>query len=137
MDRPRFKAMSRGLVVGLVLVIALVAYNVNIPKGRSSSKNWHFVFTHPTILLHVLLAVAVVVVAIALLLRSIRSRRRSWVLMSAVGLAFLLLAFSMGERYVDTLSNSSLSNMGIGWFGATVTYGAAWYLNRKELVRAE
>jgi membrane protein DedA with SNARE-associated domain len=126
-----FKAMTRGLVIGLAVVVAFVAYSITIPAGESAGKNWKFVFTHPTILLHVTAAVIVVVAAIALVIRSARSRNRAWTGLSALGVAFVVLAFAMGENYVHTLHNSSLNGMSIGWFGAIVTYGAGWYWSHK------
>jgi uncharacterized membrane protein YozB (DUF420 family) len=126
-----FKAMTRGLVIGLAVVVALVAYNITIPAGASAGRNWKFVLTHPTILLHVIAAVIVVIAAIALVIRSARSHNRAWTGLSALGLAFLVLAFAMGENYVQTLHNSSLNGMSIGWFGAIVTYGAGWYWSHK------
>ncbi len=134
-ERAGFKAMSRGLVVGLVIVIGLVAYDITIPKGRSSSKNWHFVLSHPTILLHIAFATVVVITAVALLVRSFRSHNRIWLLLSALGVAFVLFAFVAGETYVSTLSNSALSDMGLGWFGAIVAYSVGWYVSRVKVVR--
>jgi uncharacterized membrane protein YozB (DUF420 family) len=136
MERANFKSMSRVLVMGLVVVIALVAYDITIPKGRSSSKNWRFVLTHPTILLHIVFAVVVVIAAIALLVRSVRSHNRTWILISMLGVAFVLLAFAMGEIYVTNLNNSALSNMGLAWFGAIATYGVGWYLSRAKVNQA-
>ncbi len=129
-DQASFKAMSRGILIGLVIVVALVGYNIDIPKGRSFSRNWNFAFTHPTILLHVVIATAVVLAALILFVRSIRSHHLTWILESGVGLAFVLIAFASGEIYVATLSNGSLSAMGLSCFGAMVTFGAGWYLNR-------
>jgi len=130
MDQRSFKAMSRGLVIGLVIVIALAADDVTIPKNRSTGKNWNFAITHPTILLHIVFGTLVVLTAIVLLIRSIHSGDRSSIVASLIGLGFVLLAWAMGEQYVATLKNSALSDMGIGWFGAIATYGAGWYLNR-------
>jgi len=130
MDKRSFKAMSRGLVIGLVIVIALAADDITIPKKRSPGKNWNFALTHPTILLHIIFGTLVVLAAIVLLVRSIRSGDRASIVVSLVGLAFVLLAWATGEQYVATLKNSALSNMGIGWFGAIATYGAGWYLKR-------
>jgi hypothetical protein len=131
MELAGFKAMTRGLVIGLAVVVALVAYNITIPARESASRNWRFVLTHPTILLHVVAAVIVVIVAIALVSRSGRSRNLPWIVLSALGLAFVLLAFVMGENYVQTLRNSSLSGMGDGWAGAIVTYGVGWYWSHR------
>jgi hypothetical protein len=129
--QPRtFKTMARGMVFGLVIVVGLVTYNISIPKGRSSSKNWNFVLTHPTILLHIIFGTLVLLGSIVLLIQSARSRVRSWILISAIGMAFVIFAFVMGEQYVSDLSNSELSDMSLGWFAAIATYGVGWYLYR-------
>ncbi|MGA2211567.1 MAG: hypothetical protein ABSH30_18290 [Acidimicrobiales bacterium] len=131
MQPKTFKALVRGLVVGLVIVVGLVAYDIKIPKGRSSSKNWNFVLTHPTILLHIIFGSLVLLGAVVLLVRSVRSRVRPWMAVSAIGLAFVIFAFATGEQYVSALNNTALSDMGLGWFGAIATYGVGWYYGRK------
>jgi hypothetical protein len=130
-----FKKLSRGLVIALAAVVALVGYNINFPAGRSSASNWKFVAAHPTLLLHVLVAAAIVVMAAMMLILSIRSRNRSWIILSAAGLAFVLLAFASGSDYATTLRRSADDYMGAGWFGAIVTYGIGWYLARKTAQR--
>jgi hypothetical protein len=135
------KKLSRGLVIGLAVVIALVSYNITIPAGKSSGSNWRFAATHPTILLHIITASAVLVMGVLMLIRSLRSRQPSWILLSVAGMAFVILAYAAGEDYVTTLRKSALSLMSVGWFGAIVSYGVGWYLGRKqerasELVRS-
>ncbi len=131
MELAGFKAMTRGLVIGLAIVVALVSYDITIPTGESAGSNWKFVLTHPTILLHIVAATIVVIGAIALVIRSARSHNSPWIVLSALGLAFVLLAFAMGENYVGTLHNSSLSAMSIGWAGAIITFGAGWYWSHR------
>lgn len=131
MQSKTFKMLTRGLVFGLVVVVGLVSFDLTIPKGRSTSKNWNFVFTHPTILLHIIFGSLVLLGAIVLLVRSVRSRVRPWIVIAAIGLTFVIFAFATGEQYVSTLSKADLSDMGLGWFGAIATYGVGWYLNRK------
>jgi hypothetical protein len=131
MSTATFKKMSRALVIALVIVVALVGYDIKIPEGRSSASNWKFVATHPTILLHVIVAAAILVTAIIVLIMSIRSRNRSWIILSAIGLAFVLLAFASGGDYAATLRRSADDYMGVGWFGAIITYATGWYLARK------
>ncbi|MGO8875438.1 MAG: hypothetical protein ACLQNG_06705 [Acidimicrobiales bacterium] len=123
MQTSGFRAMSRLLVFGLVVVVALAAANVSIPKGRSSSKNWHFALAHPTVLLHIVIASIVVIFALGLVVRCATSRNRRWIALSAIGLAFLLLEWAMGGDYVATLSRGSLTGMSLGWLGAVVTTG--------------
>ena len=76
------KKSSRALVVALVVVVALAGFNVTIPAGRSAANNWRFVLTHPPILLHVIVATAVLVVAAVALIMSLRSRDRPWIAVS-------------------------------------------------------
>jgi len=130
-----FKKLSRGLVIALAAVAALVGYNINFPAGRSSASNWKFVAAHPALLLHVIVAVAIVVMAIIMLVMSIRSRNPYWIILSAAGLAFVLLAFASGSDYVTTLRRSADDYMGAGWSGAILTYGTGWYLARKTAQR--
>jgi hypothetical protein len=127
-----FKKLSRWLVIGLAVVVALVSYNISIPAGRSSASNWKFVATHPTILLHVVVATVVLVLAAIMLILAIRSRDQAWIILSVAGLAFVLLAFASGENYVITLRKSALDYMSIGWLGAIVIYGIGWYLGRRR-----
>lgn len=120
-------------------MVALVSYNINIPAGRSSS-HWKFAVTHPTILLHIVAATVSLVLAIVMLILAVRTRDRSWIILSVTGLAFVVLAFVVlafvsGEDYIMTLRKSALSYMSAGWLGAIVTYGVGWYLGRRKTRR--
>ena len=97
------------LLIGLIISIALVSYDIAIPKGRSSSKNWHFVLTHPTILLHIVISVGhshhcgISCCEVHSESSPILDRRvPCWACVCRV-------AFVSGENYVTTLSNESLS----------------------------
>lgn len=128
----RVKKLSRALVAGLVVVVALAAANITIPAGRSAASNWKFVATHPTILLHVIAGTGVLVVAVVALVASLRSRDRPWIALSAAGLACVLVAFVAGDEYVMSLQKSALNYMSAGWAGAVVAYGTGWYLGRRN-----
>lgn len=131
------KKLSRALVAGLVVVVALAADDITMPAGKSAASNWKFVLTHPTILLHVIVATAVLIAAVIALVAAIRGRDRSWVALSAAGLAFVLMAFIAGDQYVMSLHKSALNYMSIGWAGAVIMYGTGWYLgHKKERLRA-
>lgn len=126
------KKLSRALVIGLAVVVGLISYNITIPAGKSSAANWKFAATHPTILLHIIAASAVLVAGIILLIKSLRGRQPTWILLSVAGMAFVILAYAAGEDYVMTLQKSALSLMSVGWLGAIVSYGVGWYRGRKQ-----
>jgi len=118
--------------VGLAVVVALAGFNVTIPGGRSAASNWRFVLTHPTILLHVIVATGILVMAVIAVIMSLRSREQLWVAVSAAGLGFVVLAFAAGEEYVMSLHKEALDYMSLGWAGAVIMYGTGWYLGRKR-----
>jgi hypothetical protein len=132
MNQINFKGTSRRIVIELAVVIALVSYNISFSKVKSNSQAWKFVFTHPTVLLHVLVGTIVVVEAIMFLVRSVRSHDRFWTVLAAIGLVFVLLSFASGEYYVATQKSSGLSYMGDAAAGALITYGFGWYWGHKK-----
>jgi len=137
MEPASFKKLSRGLVIALAAAAALAGADIKIPGGRSSASNWKFAATHPTLLLHLIVATAALVMAVIVLIMSVRSRSRPWMTLSAAGLAFVLLAFVSGCDYVATLQRGADDYMGIAWFGAIVAYGTGWYLARKTAQRGK
>jgi hydroxyethylthiazole kinase-like sugar kinase family protein len=130
------KKLSRALVVALAVVVALAGFNVTIPVGRSAADNWTFALTHPTILLHVIVATGTLVMAVIALIISLRGREQLSIALSAAGLAFVVLAFAAGEQYIMSLHKDALNYMSLGWAGAVVMYGTGWYLGRKRERRA-
>jgi hypothetical protein len=126
------KKLSRALVVALIAAVALAAFNVTIPAGRSAGSNWSFALTHPAILLHVIVATVILVVAAIALVMSLRGRDGPWIAVSAAGLGFVLLAFAAGLEYVMSLPKGALDYMSLGWAGAVLMYGTGWYLGRKR-----
>jgi uncharacterized membrane protein YozB (DUF420 family) len=132
MNQQSFKSISRRLVIELAVVVALVSYKVNFPKGTSITQAWRFVFTNALVLLHVVVGTIILAEAIIFLIRSIRSHNRSWISWAFFGLAFVLLAYVSGEFYVATQNNVAITYMGYGWFGAIVTFGLGWYWGPKK-----
>jgi hypothetical protein len=126
------KKLSRVLVGGLVVVVVLAGYKVTIPAGRSAGANWRFVLTHPTILLHAIVATGILVVAAIALIMSLRGRDRLWIAVSAAGLVFIVLAFVAGLAYVKSVHEGVLGYKSLGWVGAVIMYGTGWYLGRKR-----
>lgn len=132
MNQENFKKTSRRLVIELGVVIALASFNINFSKVKSNSQAWKFVFTYPTVLLHVLVGTIVIVEAIIVLVQSIRSHNRFWSILTIIGLALVLLAYASGEYYVATQKGAGLTYMGNAAFGALVTYGFGWYWGHRK-----
>jgi hypothetical protein len=132
MNQQGFKRISKRLVIELAIVVALVSYKIHFPKGIPLITAWQFVLTHVPVFLHVVVGTIILAEAILLLIRSIRSHNRTWIIWAFVGFAFILLAYASGEYYVATQHDSAVNSMGYGWFGAIVTYGLGWYWSHKK-----
>jgi hypothetical protein len=133
MDRNSFKNAARRLVIELTAAALLVGIvHSHFPEGKPYAQSWGFVLAHPLLLLHVVVGTIILAEGSILLVRCLRRRNRSWVILASTGLAFALLAYVSGERYVATQRSASITFMDLGWLGALVTYGLGWYLGRKE-----
>ena len=133
MDGNSFKNVARRLVIELTAAALLVGIvHSHFPEGKPYAQSWEFVLTHPLLLLHVIVSTIVLAETSILLVRSLPSSNRSWIILASTGLAFVLLAFVSGERYVATQRPTTIVLMDLGWLGASVTYGLGWYLGRKE-----
>jgi hypothetical protein len=67
-----------------------------------------------------------------LLIRSIKSKKKPWIIWSAIGAISLFIAYGYGEVYVKTLSNYALSDMGSAGGAALLVYGIMWFLYRNK-----
>lgn len=130
-DAASFKKLSRAMIIALAVVAAMASFPITMPAGKTAAANWKFTFTHPTILLHIIVAAVILAAAGIGLLRTVRAGDRFWIALSAGGLFFVLLAFIGGLDYVATLSKSALGYMNVGWVGAVIAYGTGWYLGRR------
>jgi prolipoprotein diacylglyceryltransferase len=138
MNQEAFKKTARGLFAGIVVVILLAALNINFTdKDKTYADNWKFALSHPTILLHILVATVVLIGSLILLVRSIQSRKKPWIIWSAIGSISLFIAYGYGEVYVKTLANYALSDMGSAGGAALLVYGIMWYLYRKKKDKKE
>jgi uncharacterized membrane protein len=93
----------------LAVDVALAAFNVSVPAGKSAGANWSFALTHPTILLHIVVAAGVLIAAAAAAITSVGRADRWWIAVSGTGLAFVLLAFGSGVEYVDSSQKNARS----------------------------
>jgi hypothetical protein len=126
------KKLSRAQVIALMVAAALVGYNITFPPGKSATSNWRFTLTHPTLLLHVIVATGILVIAVITMIKAIRSRDRLWIALSAAGLIFVLAASASGEDYVMSLHKSALNHMSAGWAGAVLAYATGWYWGHRR-----
>jgi hypothetical protein len=132
MDHSATKRASRRLVLELV-VVALATYHARLPKDQPYSDAWQYVGKHPLLVVHVVVGAIVLVEAAVLALHGIRTRQPFWVILTVLGLAFVLVAFISGDRFLASQGETPLDLMGVAWFGALVVFAVGWYVGRKRV----
>lgn len=134
MSHQSLRNVSRRLVTELTIVVLLAGAPIDFPMGVSAGGAWGFIGQHPSLLLHVVVGSLILTEGIAFLIRSIPGSGRRPLLLSGVGLAFIVLAFGSGLVYTGAGQHeSALTFMTTGWIGAIVTYGVAWWLGHRAL----
>ncbi len=132
MDQIRFRNTLLRLVIELVLVIASVSFPVHFPKGVPFAESWGFAFTHPTVLLHIVVGTIALIEAVRLLTGSIRSHRGFWTIWAAAGFVLVLVAFGSGVSFMADQQQIALNAKIVGWLGALIVYAVGWLLNLKK-----
>ena len=131
MTKKQFASIARELTLGMAIVVAFVSFGPDLPDELSTGEAWRYVAKHPTLLLHVLVASALVIRALMLTVMSIRSANKKWITYSTLGMAGVLIAYGAGEMFVAKQDEDFLAYMSFGWALAAVVYAVAWLRERK------
>lgn len=121
-----FKHASRRIVIELVVVAALGLSKPGLPERPSLEEALRFALDHPLLLLHILIATAILIEATALLIAALVSKSWIWIAWAGVGLATILVIYVSGARYIATRATTDLSTMGDVTGVALLVYGLGW-----------
>jgi hypothetical protein len=128
--RDAFTRACRRLTLESVAVV-LVAFGGTLREGTPYPQAWRFVGRHPTLVVHVLLGLLIVVEAGALLARAARDRRPGRIVLAATGFMLVAAAAVCGERYVGTQQVLLVDLMGVAWFLGLLCYTTGWVAGRR------
>jgi hypothetical protein len=127
---------NRALMIGsrAIMPLLIVQFLIGMfaelfvtpPTGTGNAIALIFRTGSIALILHVVIAVFLIVLSVALLLFSALTRRRISLVLSVLGLAFMALAFFAGVAFVlGGYSNDGLSYaMAVGFIVSFVVYGA-------------
>ena len=122
-------------LVALVLEFILGIYNtlfVEFPQNLDNGNAWGFSMSQsPIILAHVLLGTLMVVMALSTLGFGIAIKDRAALGTSVTGLVMVGVAYLSGAAFLTNVQQNGYSfSMALGFMGAVLAYGAAYYLTR-------
>lgn len=131
MQAKTFRSSTLRLSLELVLAMALASFGPEMPERVSTAATWQFVLNHASLLLHVVVGTVILVEAIVLLVRAIKSHNRPQHMYAGLGLVGVLLSYGSGKWFVLTQAEVAAMSMSAGWLLALVTYVAAWFKYRR------
>lgn len=97
----------------------------NLLTGSLQVIGWAIISGFPSLALHVVLGIGLVLGSIAILVRSILSKDKKWIVVSAFGFFGILIAFLNGVRFVIISEDLASLAMAIGFIIAAASYVAA------------
>jgi hypothetical protein len=83
----------------------------------------------PSLWLHVVLGLALLLIGIALLVLSIAARQRRWIITSLLAALGILFATLSGTGFVNTGEDAASMAMSIGFVVALLSYGTGLYFS--------
>lgn len=101
----------------------LAALYVTFPTTSDQHRLWDYAWSDSITATHMVVAMILVVFGIYTLIRSIRLKRKSFLISSSIGLAAILLAAVGGERFVSTQSAGWSLLMALSFLLALSMYG--------------
>ncbi|ETK32432.1 hypothetical protein MPTA5024_29750 [Microbispora sp. ATCC PTA-5024] len=125
------------MVIELAVVVLLAGFPIDFPRDVSAGRAWSFLFRHPSILIHAVIGALALTEAVIFVVRTTSARRPRLLILSCLGLFFVLVAFGAGTEYVSGGQHDlALNLMTLGWVAALVVYIVGWVLGRRGM-RAE
>ena len=122
-------------LIALVLEFILGMYTalfVEFPESLVNGNAWGWSMTRsPVILTHMILGTLMLLMSLSAFSFSIRTKNRTAVITAVIGLIMVGIAFLSGSAFLSNIKQDGYSfSMSLGFIGAMVSYGAAYYLTR-------
>jgi hypothetical protein len=119
----------------LVLEFILGMYTalfVEFPESLVNGNAWGWSMSQsPIIMAHVLLGTLMMLMSLSATGFSIGTKNKAAILTGTVGLLMVALAYLSGGAFLSSVQQNSYSfSMSLGFMGAVVAYGMAYYLTR-------
>jgi heme A synthase len=122
-------------LIALVLEFILGMYTalfVEFPESLINGNAWGWSMTQsPVLLSHIILGTLMLLMSLSAFSFSIRTKNRTAIVTAVIGLIMVGIAFLSGSAFLSDIKQDGYSfSMSLGFIGAMVAYGAAYYLTR-------
>ncbi len=121
------------ITIAIQFVLGTIAsMYVEFPEGADSAAQWHFIWTSPIVLAHVLLGVAIAIGAARFLIAVWLKKQKDLLPYAASGAVAVFLAALGGERFVATQDDLWSLLMALGFLASIIIYMAAHFVTSKR-----
>jgi hypothetical protein len=103
---------------------------VSFPANATEGQLWEFAWAQPSLAAHIILAILILLAAITLCVRGIRSKNRQWIITSSIGLAAVLAAGASGATFIPTQTDLYSYSMSLAFLIAIFAYAWALFSSR-------
>jgi heme A synthase len=109
---------------------------VKFPETLVDGNAWEWSMSHNAIVMaHVLLGTLMVLIALSAIGFAIEAKSKTAIITAVAGAVMILVAYLSGSIFLGNIENDNYSfSMALGFLGAMVTYGFAYYLTRPSLL---
>jgi uncharacterized membrane protein (DUF485 family) len=129
-------------IIALVLEFVLGMYTtffVKFPETLVDGNAWGWSMSHNAIVMaHVLLGTLMLLIALSAIGFASAAKSKTAIITAVVGAVMILVAYLSGSIFLGNIENDNYSfSMALGFLGAMVAYGVAYYLTRPSLLSAK
>ena len=126
-------------LVALVLQFILGMYTtffVKFPETLINGNAWEWSMSQSAVVMaHVVLGSLMVLIALSTLGFAVAAKSKTAIVTAVIGAAMIFIAYMSGSDFLGNIENDNYSfSMALGFLGAMVTYGLAYYLTRPPLL---
>jgi hypothetical protein len=125
-------------IIALILEYILGMYTnllVKFPDTLVNGNAWEWSMSHNAIVMaHVLLGTLLLLISLSTLGFAIALKNKAAITTAVTGIVMILAAYLSGSIFLGNIEVDAYSfSMSLGFLGAVVTYGLAYYLTRPTL----
>ncbi len=139
MDQKQKSLRNQGWVMIIALIVQYilgiyVSFFVKFPESGTEVQYWQFANTQVVLGLHMALGLGLLIGAIALLVRAVIYRNKTWQIVSIIGLVAMLVAAYGGERFISLQSDTYSFLMAVGFIVAFISFSWGLYASKEGKV---
>ncbi len=123
------------VILGILILQYLFGMAANLfvqfPNTKNENALWEFAKGQWSVVIHIILGFGLLIGSTVLLVRAIRRKDKSWIIVGSVGLFAILAAIITGSQFIPTQQAIYSYIMAIAFILAVMSYGWGIFIEKK------